>query len=163
MTTPTYDLINSTTLSSLTNTVTFTSIDQSYRDFVLMVSGNSTDTSFLLRFNNRSGGSDYAWAVMVGFNSSTSGDRNSGTSSIEVGIPQSTTLKTVSIFQVLDYSLTDKHKNVLSSEGFISGSQVQTRRRASRFKYTEAITRVDLIAIGNFNVGTTVQLYGIAG
>lgn len=164
MATPTYDLLDSVTLSSSASSVTFSSIDQSYRDLILAIELKATGSSnvaALLKINSDTG-SNYSYVVATG-NGSTAVS-SSGT--LSFGIIQNSssgtsTIPTHLFVQFLDYSATDKHKPWLSRG---NGAGVGTEMIAGRWASTSAITSLTLDKSGtqDFPSGSTFYLYGVA-
>ena len=161
MPTPTYIPLANLTLGSAAATVTFSSINQGYRDLILVCSGTSANTSInsiQLRFNSDAG-SNYAVVNMIGISSgpAAASTTSSGASG---GLTVSNSVN-VNITQIVDYSATDKHKSTLSRENAMGDSYI--RIAGSRWANTAAITailcRIDTGA--NFNTGSTFALYGI--
>ena len=171
MATPTYELIETTTLSSSASSVTFSSITQSFRDLVLVVRGNSTSNSFaypLLRLNNSS--STYYYVEGFGQSSSTySGSSTaSGIPSINGGEePMKTSRQALIIYEIFDYSQTDKEKSVLTRTNTDDGSLVGYS--ASKWASTSAVSSLVLYPTNggtpgaSLASGLTMSLYGIAG
>lgn len=161
MATPTYDLLDSVTLSSSSSSVTFSSIDQSYRDVVLIVEalGNASSAANVLVTFNSDSGSNYPYVGMSG-NGSTA-ISFTGTSTSISGFGSDGTTRVFSSFQINDYSATGKHKTVLVRANR-PDSVIQAR--AARWANTSAITTVtitDNLANG-YAAGSTFYLWGVA-
>lgn len=165
MPTPTYDLLDSVTLSSSASSVTFSSINQGYRDLVLVAKPLPVTGSSIIpyvRFNSDSG-SNYSIVTMRGNGSTAASQNATGESwisllyafSVQPGYnPQM-------IMQVMDYSATDKHKTCL-----IRANQVEngTEASAQRWASTSAISSMTIAGWNaNLDAGSTFYLYGIAG
>ena len=153
MATPTYELIETTTLTSSASSVTFSSITQDYRDLVL-VADNSQNTNIVIeaQFNNDTGTNYYGVEMLGTGSSASSGTRTGGEFDFRI-------LGGFHIVQIMDYSATDKDKTSL--QRYNSDSTVGAQ--ALRWDNTAAITEIDLNAAGgSFAVGTTFSLYGIA-
>jgi len=157
MATPTYTPLATTTLASSASSVTFSSIDQSYGDLVLVISGTTASaTTPIMRFNSDSG-SNYSWVRMDGdgSNDTSASGTYTGASFGRIGTAQS-----VIIAQIMDYSATDKHTTILSRGNLPND---RTRAMATRWANTSAITSAEVIADATtFDTGTTLSLYGIA-
>ena len=115
MATQTYIPLATTTLTANTSTLTFQSIPQSYRDLVLIVSGQgSSDSSLTFRANGDTG-ANYSWMQMSGDGSSVSGGSrspdNKDTEAIIGIIDGSAVGNAIVNFQ--DYSITNKFTNAL--------------------------------------------------
>ena len=160
MPTPTYDLIASNVLGSSAASVTFSSIPATYGDLVLVVealgSGGTVDIN--VTFNSDTG-SNYPFVSMNGTGTGTSSLALTG-SNIS-GINATTTSKSINIFQIMDYSVTDKHKTVLTRRDRADSA---TQTRANRWADTSAINTIAITTpSNNYAAGSTFYLYGIAG
>lgn len=159
--TPTYTLLDSVTLASSAASVTFSSITQDYRDLVLVVEGLGVSAGFFgYRFNSDSG-ANYNSLVAIGDGSSGSSFGSSGDNIGYIGGQYSTTVKTLSILQIMDYSATDKHKSVIARNNRADGF---TAMAAGRWASTAAITSIYLDFTNtalDFDTGSTFYLYGI--
>lgn len=164
MPTPTYDLLDSVTLSASAASVTFSGISGSYRDLVLAVelkATGSTNVAALLKINSDTG-SNYSYVDARGSGSTTAS--SSGTLSfgiIQNGSAATGTVPSNLVVQFLDYSATDKHKPWLSRA---NGAGVGTEMIAGRWASTSAITSLTLDKSGtpDFPSGSTFYLYGVA-
>ena len=161
MPTPTYDLIASNVLSSSASSVTFSSIPATYRDLVLVVDGTgSSATQFVsLRFNG-SFASEYTNVTAEGNGTNAVSSAGGPTGQLNASnerYPFTTTASNI-IFQIMDYSATDKHKTVLIRANGAANSTVMT---AGRWASTSAINQVQVLFGANFNSGTSFYLYGI--
>ncbi len=154
MPTSTYIALANLTLTQADAVIDFTSIPNTYRDLVLIVS-NSIQNDVYLQFNNDTG-SNYSWVWGGGQNSGVQNGSN-GTSTFAYtgwnGLG-------VNHINIMDYSATDKHKAVLSRSGSAGNSIVQMV--ASRWANMNAITAIKLTnAAGDFPIGSNFALYGI--
>ncbi len=156
MPTATYIALANTTVSSTTNSVTFSSIPATYRDLVIVT--NPVGDGYLsMQFNNDTG-SNYPYNAMFGTGSAA--QAQSGTF-VRVGMtyPLTTVYENPTLFHIMDYSATDKHKTVLY-RGNSAGAGVWAG--ASRWANTNAITSIKVfLDSGNFSAGSTLALYGI--
>jgi hypothetical protein len=159
MPTTTYNLLQHTTVNTPVETVTFTGLDQSYRDLVLVVSMSVPSGSMLSGIQPNSDNlqnyetqllSDgpYAYASSTGnyfFTGSTmSGDF-------------------MQTFQIFDYSQTNKYKFGLIRDSKGTGAVVAG---SALWKSTDAITSIKYGQVGNgTNIpnGATFKLFGIVG
>ncbi len=159
MATPTYDLLDSTTLASSASSVTFSSISQDYRDLIVAINASANAGGVLITFNNDTG-ANYSRVTMGGNGSTTGSISNTGSN--EVNIVRYASFSgglANAIVQVMDYSATDKHKTVLSRTNRASNG-VDTI--AARWANTSAINEIDIASVGSFDAGSTFYLYGIA-
>ena len=147
------------TLGSSQTTVTFSSISQSYKDLILVIQPVGTTTmNVQLRFNGDTG-ANYVYATFYGNGSSTGSAGGSAT------YIQTTSFTAVNasndnmgIYNIADFSTTDKHKVVFARHG---RSSAGTSMTAGRWANTSAITSMSVIG-GDFDAGTTMALYGVS-
>lgn len=162
MPTPTYTSLANTTIGTAVNSVTFSSINGSYRDLILVLNwGNSANTGFLIRFNSDTG-SNYSYVIMNGNGTSVTNLSSSAGTSLAVGyVWNNNTVTGNALIQIMDYSATDKHKTVLLRTNEAGQS---TDATTGRWANTSAITSIQIYGAGssNFTVGSTLGLYGIA-
>ena len=162
MPTPTYTALATRTLTGTAASVTFSSIPATYRDLILVTDATITQASstdgYGLRFNGDTG-SNYSYVRMVG-NGSTATSASGTTTYALAGVIGDVN-KGLTMFQIMDYSATDKHKTVITRSNGSFGNWTQAS--ASRWANTAAITSVLLRSDGsyNFTVGSTFSLYGV--
>jgi hypothetical protein len=161
MPTPTYTPLANITLSSSAASVTFSSISQAYRDLVLVCvssvnySGGSTE----ITLNGSGSGYNYIYMSGNGSTTSTSSSTNQGAigttgqfSPYTANEPLQTTV------QIMDYSVTDKHKPILLRQGPASRGVTVS---ATRWANTAAVTSITFASSGLL-AGSSFALYGIA-
>jgi hypothetical protein len=158
----TYTELFRTVVGTATSTVTFSSIPSGYTDLVLVSSLLGTvSQNQNIRFNNDSA-SNYSNTYLEGDGSSAfSGRRSNQTSLIDFGVIR-TTANTFStnILQIQNYSNTTTYKTALTRNGLASTA---LQAVVGLWRSTSAINRIDLSpGSGNFEVGSTFSLYGIA-
>ena len=164
MATPTYDLLDSVTLSSSASSVTFSSIDQSYRDLVLVgevYKDSGSAFAYTIGYLNGDTANNYTSVWMRGDGSSASS--STGTDYIRfTTIAVNSTSPNFFVAQFLDYSATDKHKTILS-RGNSRGTSY-TEAIANRWANTSAITQIQLFNFSTYEygAGTKLYLYGVA-
>ena len=162
MATPTYTLIDSVTLASTASSVTFSSIDQSYRDLVAIVQTTSDSVNANMRFNADSG-SNYnrVYAYGDGSSSVSLGNVNGTALNLVGGALNNATSPLLLITQIFDYAQGDKHKPIIHRA---DNSANGTMMLAGRWASTSAITTVQWLSGANpFKAGSTFYLFGIAG
>lgn len=160
MATPTYTPLANITLGATANPVTFSSISQSYKDLVLVVSCLAdTTANLMIRFNSDSA-ANYNLLNMQANGSGYSSGTTLNTNIIYIGpTVNSTTQPSNHIAHIMDYSATDKHKTVLA-RGNEPSSLLQGI--AGRWSNTAAITSIEVWGYGtNMRAGTTISLYGV--
>ena len=162
----TYTPISATTLGSSSNSVTFTSIPQSYTDLILVTTGKNSNAfdAIDIRVGNGSidSGNNYAMTAMNGNGSTGQTFSDSNASSMtNMGITSSSTLQTT-ILHFMNYS------NIATYKTVIGRSNVTDFRVAAvtgLWRSTSAINQIQLRcdnASYNFTAGSTFTLYGIA-
>ena len=155
----TYTQINSVTLAAASASVSFSAIPASYRDLVVIVEGNTaTSGRPVMRFNADTG-SNYTSVMM-----SAGGSPYSATISTTYIDPipdYSVTGKFSAIWQVMDYSTTDKHKSLLVRLN--QHDALIVHASAGRWANANAITALSVLTNNgaNYSSGTTFTLYGI--
>ena len=147
------------TLQQASSTVTFSGIPNTYRDLVLVANMKLLSSAEpRLRFNSDST-SSYSMVQMAGNGSGTLS--NTGTQSFGWITPNSGTSTTnfdAYTAQLLDYSVTDKHKTWISR---YSPDAVYVNALANRWAKTEAINQIQFFTnASSFAVGSTFSLYG---
>lgn len=159
MPTNTYTPLATISLTGTDSEIVFSNIPNTYRDLIIIASGQSTaaNANILARFNSDSG-SNYSWVYMGGDGSSTFSGSSSGTSGDWGNFPNA---QSVSVFQIMDYSATDKHKTTLVRSNTASTYAIAY---AERWASTTAITSISLTISGSgnsFASGTILSLYGV--
>ena len=150
MATPTYVPLATTTLDAATSSVTFSNIDQSFGDLVLSIVG-TVGTANATYIDPNGDSSNLSYVRIYGTGSVSASDTSRlGLHTAESGL----------IWHWFDYTATDKHKTFLVKA---NSSQNQVGLLAGRWASTAAITSLTINhAVGDFNIGTTISLWGIA-
>jgi hypothetical protein len=151
------------TLQSASNQVVFSGIPNTYRDLVLVASVKITSTAAgcepRIKFNG-DGGNNYPWVQAFGTGSTYVS--NSGTFSSMPFTPNyyvSTTNFETLIFNVIDYSATNKHKTTLSR---FNQHDQSVNMIAGRWASTEGINTITIDQlVTSFASGSTFSLYGV--
>ena len=152
--TPTYIPLATTTFTADAS-ITLSSIPAGYRDLILVFAGNASGTiETLLRFNSDSG-ANYPQVGMRGLG--TSATSAASTESAIYTYGRVTTVQGSIIYQIMDYSQTDKHKTVLLRGDAADHSTAAT---AARWANTGAITSISLTTASGTLTGT-LSLYGV--
>jgi len=156
MATPTYIPLATTTLASSASSVTFSSIDQSYGDLVLVINGQfSTSVNASLEFQPNGSSTDGTMVFMSGDGSSTF-----SSTATRLFVSWGGNVST-SIVNIMDYSATNKHKTFLIRD---NDTSYRVRAVAGRWANTSAITSLVIGDAGSVSLGagSTFSLYGIA-
>ena len=158
-----YEVISTQTLGSAVETVTFSSIPQTYTDLVVVVNAFSSATSDLYLTFNSDSAANYSRTVLWGNGTSAGSVRSSSANFIaltyygRVWDNQGTSVHTVNI---MNYSNTTTNKTVLARA---SSQQEGVEATVGMWNSTAAITSMtfDLVSTRTFSVGSTLTLYGI--
>lgn len=155
MPTPTYTPLANITLGANAASVTFSSINQGYRDLILVTNTKVTVTDIEMNLIFNGASANLSTVRMIGNSSGAS----SGTFSNPYPLVGITGQGTTTV-QIMDYSATDKHKTMLIRYDF--GTLGWTAALASRYANTSAITSISLSPFTNqLAAGFRADLYGI--
>jgi len=160
MPTPTYTPLATVTLGSSASSVTFSSIPATYRDLILVEQSKLSGTSYtVVRFNGDTA-SNYANVNMRGNGSTAASSSNTDNQMYPFFfLNQSSSEFAVMLYQIMDYSATDKHKTMLTRGNV---SSIATAAGAHRWASTSALTSIELrVQDGSFVAGSTFNLYGV--
>lgn len=158
MPTATYTPLATVTLASTASSVTFSNIPATYRDLIVVANFTPSGAmgNIVLRVNG-DGGNNYPLVYANGTGTGT--DTRSLTTNGFFGTYTLATTRNTIIWNVMDYSATDKHKTALSRCSNASESSTMT---AARWTNTAAITSLTVAPDSStFAVGGTFNLYGI--
>jgi hypothetical protein len=160
MPTATYIALGNLTLASATSTMSFSNIPATYRDLILVTNVTHSATNEIelaIRFNSDSG-NNYNRISMTG-NASTAVSFAEFNQNYLYVLAASTTVS-VGLIEIMDYSVTNKHKSVLSRGNLSSGRVSATH---NRWASTAALNQISVSCLsGNFNSGSTFSLYGVS-
>jgi hypothetical protein len=150
------------TLGSATNSVTFSSISQSYKDLRLVISGGIPSDNASFRLNGDA--ASVCRGVTIEGNGSSAASATFGNTGLGYFgfsyILWYSSSGVVVTMDLLDYSATDKHKTILT-RGNNSANAVNAV--ALRWPTTTAVTSIRLDANGsNWSSGTSFALYGVS-
>lgn len=161
MPTPTYTPLANITLGSSAASVTFSSISQAYRDLVLVCNHSNTgQNGHQLRMNNDSG-TNYPQVYALGNGSTASSGTYTG-DGLDVTYFGTANTFDVTTIQLMDYSVTDKHKSAVWRSNN-TAANTGAGMYAGRWANTAAITTLTIRAIaGSIAAGSSFALYGIA-
>ena len=164
-----YIPIASQTLGSSASSVTFSSIPttlngKTLRDLVLIATPIGTVNQFEALTFNGDTGANYNLVWMSGNGSTAASSGGSGYNNIinDQGWDSvRTTYGTQFVYNIFDYSQTNKHKSVLLRT---NRADFRTVATAARWANTAAITSITFVQVsGNLAAGSTFSLYGIEG
>lgn len=162
MATSTYDLLDTITLSSAQAEVTFSSIDQSYADLILVATNvkTSVNTSYhSLRFNGSTSGYNRVSLAGRGSSPQSSWDYGANAIALAVYAAINTSSDSASVTQIFDYTATDKFKHILHREGNLTPA---TYAVTGCWENTAAITSITYRVFSNsLAAGLKLDLYGV--
>jgi hypothetical protein len=151
------------TLGSAQATVTFGSIPATYRDLrLVVVAATSANSNNIFRLNGDSG-NNYTGVYATGNGTSaTSGPEGGTFMNLDSSAFTTTTVgDTNHLWEILDYSATDKHKSMLGRTNRAAGA---VDMHAGRWASTAAVTSITLLPYtGGYTwlAGSTFLLFGI--
>ena len=137
------------TLGSNQSTVTFSSISQSYRDLVLVMSVEAVSGNSLTYRLNSDTGTNYSWVQMAAGGGGLLSNAGSGLTTLDLS-PNTLTDSTnydLCTVNILDYTATDKHKTAITRYTPASTSN-NVNELTQRWASTAAVTSI-AITISN--------------
>ena len=163
MATNTYVALDTRTLSSITNTITFNSIPQTYTDLILVCSSNCNSGTDYPRIRVGTGGTisttGYSNTQIYGTGSAGTSFRETSQTGFVFATYPATSVRVVTTFQFQNYSNTTTYKTVLMRDNNPAGNVTAA---AMLWQNTGAINTIELFLTNNFVSGSTFTLYGIA-
>jgi len=162
--TATYESIRTQTLDTAVADVFFTSIPQTYTDFVLvMVGGCTINAGIGYRFNSDNT-TNYSVTFLEGNGSAASSNRYSNQTFMRIGFNPtwSSGLFGTAISHIQDYTNTTTYKTVLSRINDMTNGALGASAGVWR-KTPEALSSINIMTSNGttFLVGSTFTLYGI--
>lgn len=168
MATNTYQALDKVTVGTATSTISFSSIPATYTDLVVVISAptSSDGATPQFRFNGDTS-TNYSNTFLEGSGSSATSNRESSQTNIQLSynVGGNSTNPSTSIVHIMNYSNTTTYKTLLARWNSASGGTYPgTAATVGLWRKTpEAITSMEIfVATGNFAVGSTFSLYGIA-
>lgn len=167
-------LIQRTTLTSNTATITFSSIPQTYKHLQLRILARSTrvaaDANIRMQFNSDTG-TNYTFHELGGDGATASASASITQTVADIGRAPGTSITNTNIFgvvitDIIDYSSTSKNKTVRSFYGYDTNTTTGLiGLRSNLWINTGAVTSINLFpaSSANFLAGTTIALYGMVG
>lgn len=159
MATPTYKLIDSTTLTSSTSSVTFSSIPQTYGDLIIIYSGKTTGSTGQLKWSYNNSTVGYA---MVNMEATGSSGRTAQATQDHIYVSyqysELSDYGEMAQIQVMDYAATDKLSPTL-----IRGGRPNAGASASIAlqNSTSAISSIEFLTSTPLAIGSSFHIYGI--
>lgn len=161
MATNTYVALDKVTVGTAVSTVTLSSINQGYTDLVVVVNPLTTASANMNFRYNSDTSPLYSDTYMQGDGTSALSNRDTSATFHYGSTTAITTIQyPVFILNVMNYSNTTTFKTSLHR---YNNSGNGTSAQVNLYRSTDAITSIDfLTSTGNFAVGSTFSLYGIA-
>lgn len=162
----TYDSIASQTLSTNTNSITFSNIPQTYTDLILVGYCRSADVAFNCDYSiNNDVSGNYSFTRVEGTGSGGSGGANSGRTTNYGGvrfgyIPASSGGWAMVNSSIFSYTNSSFFKPIYTR---VQVPSQYVQFFASNWRSTSAVTsiKINLDAARNFATGSSFSLYGI--
>jgi hypothetical protein len=158
----TYEAIATTTVGTATNSVTFSSIAATYTDLVLVIfarNTTATNTSYI-RLNGDSG-ANYSSTQLYGDGSTAGSNRDTSRGQIDniyaASSANASGTFSTTLVNIQNYANTTTYKTVLSR----SNLPIQVAASVGLWRNTAAINSVQIVSGGNFEIGSTFNLFGI--
>ena len=153
----TYTQIASTTLGSAAASVTFSSIAGTYTDLVLVVNAKAQSTDIYPQYKLNTSAT-MSRTYLTGDGSSATSDRSSDNYIVGTNQVFASGFLYNQIVHFMNYANTTTYKTVLTRSNNASRA-VETL--VSTWRSTAAINSIEYYASGNFDTGSTFNLYGI--
>ena len=157
--------------SGTSGTIEFTSIPATYTHLQIRGIGRTnraaaTQDSLRLRFNSDTG-ANYSYHFLNGNGTTPAAEGNANTTLIAhsalTAISSSASIFGVAVIDILDYANTNKYKTSRALSGNDQNGSGVFDFASGNWRNTDAITSIQLTAIGSFVQYTTFALYGIKG
>lgn len=151
------------TLGANASTITFSSIDQSYRDLLFILNVKSTIGGDSISYKVNGLTSLYGFIISDGQATSVNATTTFNTSAARIDQNYqsiNTTMLTSITMYMADYSATDRRKNTFIKSSNQNGYQVANN--GARTPATAAVTSI-VFALDNwqFAAGSSIELYGV--
>ena len=170
--TVTYEAIATVTLTTPTNSVSFTSIPATYTDILLVMSFTettaATNTNGYFTFNTDTYNSqtNYSFTRLEGNGSVATSTRSSNTGSIFWGYDVSGSVFTTTLCNIMNYSNTNTNKTILMRQSNASEGSIT---QVGLWRNTSAINAINIYGSDQvgvptadpFSTGSIFTLYGI--
>jgi hypothetical protein len=156
----TYEPIQTTTLSSAIDNVTFSSIPNTYTDLVIVAnSKNVTSNANYLGFRyNSDSGSNYGYVYLLGSGTTVASGVGTTQSFGRYGNGSTANFE-VSFLNIFNYANTNVFKTSISQSNAVASYAISY---TSTWRSTSAITSVQLFTdAGNWAIGSVFTLYGL--
>jgi len=170
-----YESIASVNGNGSSTSVTFNSIPQTYthlqvRALIRTTYASAFDTIYAYNYNNNTGSTGSAFHILYGDGSNAATGAGTGSFSTVLGYcpgaSATTNVYGVMVFDILDYTNTNKNKTTRTLFGYDNNGSGQvglTSGLPLTLPGTNAVTTLSLIFNGNITTASQFALYGIRG
>jgi hypothetical protein len=169
----TYEAIATTTLTTSTNSVSFTSIPAIYTDLLLVMSftettaATNTNGYFTFNTDTYSSQTNYSYTRLEGNGSAATSARNSNLGGMFWGYDTNGSVFTITLCNIMNYANTSTNKTILMRQ---SNASLGTFAQSGLWRNTSAINAINIYGSDQvgvptadpFSIGSTFALYGIA-
>jgi hypothetical protein len=161
-----FNLLETTTLSTNTSSVTFSGIDQSYKHLqIRMIGRGEADGSIFVRLNNDSGANYARHRIMGNGNSLFPGGyaNQSGGYRITNGLPDDTSLTNEfgpAVIDILDFASPNKNTTLRALSGAAS-DYYNIQLSSGLWIDTAAVTTIMVYSGTQFSARSRISLYGV--
>lgn len=160
----TYEPIATNTLSSATQTVTFSSIPATYTDLRLVITAMATTgTIDTWAYFNNDTGTNYSNTRISGTGAAAASARSTSTAqSYDTNLSSISTTPCLIIYDILSYA-GSTFKTALTTTSMDKNGSGVVLKYAKLWSSTAAINRIDYTAVSGttFAIGSTFTLFGI--
>lgn len=161
MPTNTYVALDKVTVGTATPSITFTGINQGYTDLVVVISSPSASASAYSAVTvNGDNGSNYSFTRLYGTGSVAGSNRGSSMTYWQTQYLYSSGTNLNAICHFMNYSNTTTNKTMIER---YNDAAYEVDAQVNLWRSTAAITSITFSRVsGNYAVGSTFSLYGIA-
>lgn len=162
-----YELISTSVLSSAVTSVSFSNLGTlaaAYKHLqIRVVALHSAYQNGRMRINGDTG-TNYSWHQLVGNGSAASSYGVSSVDWMQIGYgPNSTTIPTVSIIDILDFK-SNKNKTIRTLTGCAYSGTWNVKLMSGSWMSSAAVTSLELAEVlGSYKTGSRFSLYGLRG
>jgi len=164
MATSTYTLVNSTTLTTGTSSVTFSSLPAAgtYQDLILKIDGNFPSAIYPKVRLNSDSGTNYQYSEISAnrFSTNPAGDKSETYTEIVTSVAYGLKLKNFSELTIFDYAMTDRNKTLLCKAMSDPNEGTGISQTSWRWRSNSAISSIYIFG-GSYPTGTVFELWGI--
>ena len=152
------------------NSVTFSSIPQTFKHLQIRTSTIATTDGYIESRLNADSGYNYAWHILTGQGSAASASASTSQTKLRItgfNNQMDTTNPYVSITDILDYTNTNKHTTIRTLSGKDSNGAGDMNLISGVWLNSAAVTSIELFlspVVGKtYLTGSHIALYGIRG